>query len=43
MCFNFVAYYPLGAWEYCFGADETAAFCDDFVEVNSWGTIQPSN
>jgi len=36
MCFNYVAYYPLAPWAYCYGSSEHLAYCDDATFVNSW-------
>merc|ERR1711879_1097412 len=36
MCFNYIAYYPLGAWAHCYGHSEHIASCDDSMLIQSW-------
>jgi hypothetical protein len=39
MCYNFIAYYPEGAWVYCFGSPPVAV-CDDVVgPITSWSSV----
>jgi hypothetical protein len=47
MCYNFIAYYPEEAWNYCLGfPSETypsvgTAVCDDSIGVvTSWNNVQ---
>lgn len=37
MCYNFIAYYPVGAWDVCLGAkSQNVAFCNSPTKAASW-------